>query len=253
MKRDQIGLQMYTLREQAATDLDATLASVAKMGYTGVEFAGFQGHSAEDVRRMLDEYGLKAFAAHIPVAEFEGDIEQVVSDLTTIGAGWGVVPWISPEDRTEEYLTQLGLKMNGFASRLKLDDLKFAYHNHDFEFAMTTSDGETLFKRLTELTEPELVWFELDVLWAAAGGYEPAGVIEGFSDRIRLLHIKDGAKDDLHKDLPVGEGVLDWGAILGAARKANVEYYIVEQDHPNPDDPEADVLTSLQNAEGMAE
>ena len=118
MKREQIGVQLYTVREMAAKDFDATLGAVAKMGYAGVEFAGFHGHSATDVRAMLDKYGLKAFSAHIPIQQFDGDIESVVSDLQTVGAQWGIVPYVSPEDRSPEFFTALGEKMNEYGSRL---------------------------------------------------------------------------------------------------------------------------------------
>ena len=253
MKRNQIGVQMYTLREMAAKDLDATLGAVATMGYTGVEFAGFQGHSARDVRKMLDKYGLKAFSAHIPADQFAGDIESVVSDLETIGAAWGVVPFVSPENRDETSMRDLGLNMNAWASRLKMAGLKFGYHNHDFEFTTVLPTGETLFDTLINITDPELVFFELDAFWASVGGYEPDQVIRSNADRIRLLHLKDADRDDPRKDVPVGEGVLDWGAILSAAREAGVEYYITEQDKPNPENPAGDVETALRNAEGMAQ
>lgn len=252
MKRDQIGVQMYTLREMAAKDLDATLGTVAKMGYTGVEFAGFQGHSAADVKAMLDKYGLQAFAAHIPVTQFEGDIESVVSDLTTIGAPWGIVPWVSPDERGEASMRDLGLKMNAWASRLKDAGIGFGYHNHDFEFTAKVDSGETLYQTLLNITDPNLVFFELDAFWASFGGYEPDELIKANADRIRLVHLKDASKDDPRKDVPFGDGVLDWGAILSAARSAGVEYYITEQDHPNPDDPAGDVQTALRNAESMA-
>jgi len=252
MKRDQIGVQMYTLREMAAKDLDGTLAAVAKMGYPGVEFAGFQGHSAAEVRAMLDTYGLKAFAAHIPAETFEGDIESVVSDLTTIGAPWGIVPWVAPDNRTEEYVRDLGLKMNGYASRLKDAGIKFGYHNHDFEFTTNVESGETLFQMLLNVTDPDLVFFELDAFWASVGGYEPDQVIRNNADRIRLVHLKDAARNAPRTDVPFGTGVLDWGAILSAAREAGVEYYITEQDNPNPENPAGDVETALENARGMA-
>lgn len=253
MKRDQIGVQMYTLREMAAKDLDATLAAVAKMGYGGVEFAGFQGHSAAEVRQMLDRYKLKAFSAHIPAAQFANDIESVVSDLQTIGAPWGIVPWVAPDNRDETSMRDLGQNMNAWASRLKDAGLKLGYHNHDFEFTTTLGTGETLFTTLLNITDPSLVFFELDAFWASVGGYEPDQVIRNHADRIRLLHLKDAAKDNPRKDVPVGTGVLDWGAILSAARQAGVEYYITEQDNPNPDDPQGDVATALRNAENMAD
>lgn len=252
MRRDQIGVQMYTLREMAAADLDAALGAVARMGYSGVEFAGFQGHSAAEVRGMLDRHNLKAFSAHIPAEQFATDIERVVSDLQTIGAPWGIVPWVSPDNRDEASMRELGEQMNAWASRLKDAGIRFAYHNHDFEFTITTDGGDTLFQMLLDMTDPSLVFFELDAFWASVGGYEPDQVIRNNADRIRLVHLKDASRDDPRQDVPVGEGVLDWGAILSAARQAGVEYYITEQDNPNPDDPQGDVATALRNAERMA-
>lgn len=252
MKRDQIGIQMYTLREIAATDLERALAAVAKMGYSGVEFAGFQGHSASEVRQMLDRYGLKAFSTHIPVDQFAGDIESIVSDLQTVGAAWGIVPSVRPNSRDETSMRDLGENMNAWASRLKDAGISFGYHNHDFEFTTTFGTGETLFDTLLNITDPALVFFELDAFWASVGGYEPDQVIRRHADRIHLVHLKDASKDDPRKDVPFGEGVLDWEAILSAARQAGVEYYITEQDNPNPEDPVGDVRIALQNAEQRA-
>lgn len=253
MKRDQIGVQLYTLREMAAKDLNATLREVATMGYAGVEFAGFHGHSAAEVRGMLDEYRLKAFSAHIPLAAFDGDIEQVVSDLQTIGAPWGVVPFVSPEDRSPAFFAELGDKMNSYGSRFQEAGLKLGYHNHDFEFTMTAEDGRTIFDTLVSITDPALVSFELDLFWAAVGGYEPDGVMRQHPDRIKLVHLKDGKELARDKDLPFGEGSLDWGAILSVAREIGVEYYITEQDNPNPENPLGDAETALRNAERRAE
>lgn len=253
MKRNQIGVQLYTLREMAARDFEATLAAVGKMGYAGVEFAGFHGHSAQDVRAMLDRHGLKAFSAHIGIDAFDGDIEQVVSDLQTVGAPWGVVPYVSPEDRSPDFFAELGEKMNGYGSRFREAGLKLGYHNHDFEFSMTTGDGTTIFENLLAITDPDLVSFELDLFWAAVGGYEPDQVMRAHGDRISLVHLKDGSELARGKDVPFGEGVMDWGAILSAARDIGVEYYITEQDNPNPDDPVGDVETALRNAERRAD
>jgi sugar phosphate isomerase/epimerase len=253
MKRNQIGIQLYTLREMAAKDFEATLARVAKIGYAGVEFAGFHGHSATDVRAMLDRYNLKAFSAHIGIDVFDNDIEQVVSDLQTVGAPWGVVPWVSPENRSPEFFTELGGKMNAYGSRLADAGLKLAYHNHDFEFSMTTDEGKTIFETLIEITDPALVSFELDLFWAAVGGYEPDAVMQQHADRIRLVHLKDGYELASGKDAPFGAGVMDWGAILSAAREIGVEYYITEQDNPNPENPIGDAETAYRNAERSAD
>lgn len=249
MKKSQIGIQLYTLREQTAKDFDGTLSKVAAAGYPGVEFAGFQGHSAKDIRGLLDSHGLKAFSAHIPVTEFEASIDQVIENLHTIGAEWGVIPWIGPDDRSVAAFEKLGEKFNRYGEKLQAANLKFGYHNHNFEFEETSDAGKTIFDTLLEITEPGTVSFELDPFWAEVGGYDAAEVIRTNADRIRLVHLKDASRDDLRKDVPFGEGVLDWGAILSASDRAGVEYYITEQDNPNPTDPVGDVVTAYRNAE----
>jgi sugar phosphate isomerase/epimerase len=147
----------------------------------------------------------------------------------------------------------LGEQMNGYARALKDAGLKFGYHNHNFEFEEKAASGKNLFDTLLDVTEPGLVYFELDAFWAAVGGYEPDEVIKANADRIRLVHLKDASRDNARQDVPFGEGVLDWGAVLSAARNAGVEYYITEQDNPNPANPAGDVQTALRNAERMAQ
>lgn len=252
MKRNQIGVQLYTLRDMAQKDLDETLKIVARLGFAGVEFAGFYGHSAQEVRGMLDHYGLKAFSAHIPAAAFEGDIETVVNDLQVVGAGWGIIPWVDPNDRNETAMRDLGARMNAWASRLADAGLKLAYHNHDFEFTTTLPTGETLFHTLMNNTDPETVFFEMDAGWVYAAGYDPAKELREHPDRIRLVHLKDADGVGPARDTVLGAGKVDWPAVIAAADGANVEAFIVEMDNPNPDDPVADVEASLHFAEGLA-
>lgn len=253
MNKDQIGIQLYTVREAAAADLDATLGKIAGQGYTAVEFAGFHDHTAAQVKGMLDKHGLRAASAHIPVPQFQNRLDGVVDDLATLGAEWGVIPWVAPNDRSEGTMRGYAEQFDSYAERLRSADIKFAYHNHDFEFASKTSDGKTLFDTLVSVTTPGLVFFELDAFWAAVGGFDPEQVIKDNADRIGLLHLKDGSiGPGSHKDAPFGEGDLKWEPILAAARDAGVTWYITEQDAPNPDDPFRDTETSLRNAETMA-
>jgi sugar phosphate isomerase/epimerase len=252
MRKDQIGIQLYTLRTMAAQDFDATLAAVAKAGYPGVEFAGFQGHTAAEVRGLLDKHGLKAFSAHIPVEQFRTNLDGVIADLQTVGATWGIVPWVAPENRTPEAFRKLGEEFNAFGAALQAAGLKFAYHNHNFEFEQTTDSGKTIWEELIAGTDPGAVSFELDAFWAEVGGYDAAEVIRATPDRIRLVHLKDASREDAKKDVPFGTGVLDWGAILSAARDAGVEYYITEQDNPSEIDPVGDVTTAFHNADAAA-
>lgn len=253
MKKNQIGIQLYTVREAAAKDFDGTLGKIAEQGYTAVEFAGFHGLSATQVKDLLNKHGLRAASAHIPLTDFQNRLDGVVEDLVTLGAGWGVVPWVAPADRSEGTMRGYAEQFDSYAERLSSAGIKFAYHNHDFEFSDTTADGKTLFDTLVSVTTPGLVNFELDALWAAVGGFDPAQVIKDNADRIALLHLKDGSTGQgSHKDAPFGQGDLKWEPILQAARDAGVSWYITEQDAPSPENPFLDTETSLRNAERMA-
>jgi sugar phosphate isomerase/epimerase len=254
MRNDQISIQLYTIREITANDWDAALGSVAEAGYTAVEFAGFHGKSAPEIRDLLDKHELRASSAHVPLADFQTRLDRVVDDLQTIGAEWGIVPWVAPEDRSGEALKGMAAQFDGFASQLREAGLKFGYHNHDFEFTTTSDDGRTVFDQMIEVTTPGLVHFEIDAYWVAVGGFDPATVISDNADRVALVHLKDGFTNDLHqgKDVAFGEGNLDWDGILAASRAAGVEWYVTEQDTPNPDDPIGDITTALQNATKMA-
>jgi len=255
MRKDQIGIQLYTIREAAAADLDAALGRVAEIGYTAVEFAGFQGLTASTVKGLLDKHGLKAAAAHVPLTQFQDGLDGVIDDLTTIEAEWGIVPWVSPGDRSEEAMVKIASEFDAYAERLQTVGIKFAYHNHDFEFSETTADGRTVFETMVSVTKPGLVYFELDAFWAAVGGFDPTQVIADNAERIGLVHLKDAPEGGVErgKDVPFGEGVLDWTGILAAARSAGVSWYITEQDNPNPDDPFGDVAKALKNAEALAQ
>ena len=254
MRKEQISIQLYTIRDLTAKDWDSALAQVAAAGYRAVEFAGFHGKSAADLRALLDKHGLRASSAHVPITDFRSRLDGIVDDLTTIGAAWGIVPWIAPDDRSAESLKAIALEFDGFADRLKEAGIGFGYHNHQFEFTTTTADGTSVFDQMIAVTTPGLVSFELDAFWSAVGGSDPAQVIRDNPDRIGLVHLKDGRTGELDsgKDLPFGEGNLDWDGILSAAREAGVEWYVTEQDNPNPADPIGDITTAYRNAVKVA-
>jgi sugar phosphate isomerase/epimerase len=229
---DNIAIQLYTVRELAAEDFAGTLQKIAGIGYKAVELAGFYGNTAGEIRAIADAAGLKIASAHIPVTEFEADLGKVSSDLQTLGAEWGVVPWISPDNRTESALRAYGEQFNVYADTLSVAGIKFGYHNHDFEFTVKTEAGASLFDMLIDVTDPAKVYFELDAYWASVAGLDPAVVLAQHKDRIKLVHLKDGFRNNLVAggDVPFGEGDLDFTTFFSAAAEAGVEYYITEQD-----------------------
>lgn len=278
MKPEQLSVQMYTLRSISETDFDAALKAVADIGYRNVELAGLQGLSADEFRDLLAKYDLKAPSAHVPYGDFEEDAQKVAEDYKTIGAEWVIVPappldrllasgefgWADLGNLSAHQLSTLsgeelaakftlsGENIKEFTDNLSewarvISDagMQFGYHNHHFEYLFRTEDGQSMYDYMLENSP---IIFEIDAFWAEVGGRNAAEVISANPDRAQLVHLKDAADRLPGKDVAFGEGILDWDAIISAADEARCDYYVVELDNPNPEDPVADVRTSYENA-----
>jgi sugar phosphate isomerase/epimerase len=230
MRTDQIALQLYTLRRLAADDLPGTLAAVAAAGYRAVEVAGLPETTPVALARLLDDAGLSAIAAHVSIEELRRDWEAVADRLAIIGCPRLVVPWLPEEDRrTADGVRGFAAELADFAERVGGRGIRLGYHNHSFEFAPL--EDTTVWDVLRAELPPE-VELEIDVYWAAVGGRDPVAEIDANADRVRLLHMKDRAPGTEPRDLPAGEGNLDFPAIIEVGRAAGVDWYIVEQDEP---------------------
>lgn len=248
MRANQIALQLYTVRDETSRDMVGTLQKLAAMGYRAFEFAGFGNSDVREVRAALDDLGARATSAHIALDRFENSLSDVVVEMHTLGVDYAVVPWMPQERRMDaEGIRRLAGEFNSWAEKLRGEDLGFAYHNHDFEFA--SLDGTNIFNILVATTDPGLVKLELDVYWVRFAGRESLEIIESNTGRIPLLHIKDMAPD---RDMAVvGEGITAWKEILGAGAKAGTEWYVIEHDHPK--DALNDVERALRYLESQAE
>jgi sugar phosphate isomerase/epimerase len=230
MTEDQIAVQLYTLREHTATDMLGTLRRLAEIGYRAVELAGYGSASPQEIRRTLDEQQMRAVSAHVGVQLWERE-EAVLDALQTLGCRYAVVPSIPQDQRGSIAQAQmLCERFNRWGERCRDAGIRFAYHNHAFEFAAL--DDTTIWDTVIANTDPTLVGIELDVYWAQHAGQGPAELIGRLAGRLPLVHVKDMANSPERSDVPVGSGVLDWGAILDAAARAGAEWYVVEQDHP---------------------
>ena len=215
MRRDQIALQLYTVREQTTKDMLGTLRSLADMGYGAVEFAGYGGVPAGDLRAALDELGLTAAGAHVPLEDWGPDPGRVIADLNTLGCRHATVPIMAPQHREDDpAVARFAAELNRLGEACEPEGIRFSYHNHDFEFAR--SGDATLWEVLTRETDPRLVGLELDLYWARYAGVDPEGLLESVADRVSLLHLKDMAPDEERSDAPVGEGTMPWDRLLAA-------------------------------------
>ncbi|GGK26337.1 sugar phosphate isomerase [Deinococcus malanensis] len=230
MSHERIALQLYTLRDEVAADMVGVLQHVAGIGYRGVEFAGFGGVPAREVRLVLDSEGLSAVACHVSAAAMREDFEQAAAGVLEVGAPYIVCPWIEPglvHDAAgwSAFTRELEQWARACAER----GLKFAYHNHVFEFE-AQHGGQYAFDTLFQDAPGVLV--ELDAAWAHAGGVSPVGYLRRYAQRTPLLHVKDVAlRDGKWVTEELGEGEVDLTGMLAAARETGVEWFIAEQDH----------------------
>ncbi len=223
-----LGLQLYTVRDHAARDLEAVLERAARIGFAGVEPAGLHGFAARRFRERCAGLGLAIPAGH---AELPTDPELargVLGEIAELGASALVIPSLPPatfecRDAIRDAAEQLAAARelaHGFG-------LALGYHNHDWEFR--ARHGSDTAHALLFAALPLDVFAEVDVYWARVGGCDPAAELRRLGARARLLHLKDGpALDDEAPMTAVGEGALDVPAILAASR---AEWHIVEIDH----------------------
>jgi len=250
MRKDQISLQLYTVREHTANDMPGTLRRLAEIGYNAVEPAGFGGLAPQELRRVMDDLGLRASGAHVPLDAWESDPASVIADMHAIGSAHVVVPIAPPERRGDaDEISRLAEAFNRWGELCRAESITFSYHNHDFEFAPL---GETtMWDVLVRETDPDLVHLELDLYWIEYGGSDPETVLRDVGDRVSLVHLKDMSPDDTRSDLPIGEGVMPWRDLLKTADERGVEWFIAEQD--NPRDAMEDSRTSLRTLEELAD
>jgi sugar phosphate isomerase/epimerase len=223
-----IALQLYSIREDAAKDLPGVLEAVAKMGYAGVEFAGYYGHGAADIRKMLDDNGLKVAGTHIGLDTLLGDqLESTVEFNRTIGNEYLIVPGLSRErTASRDAWRETADMFNGVADRLKPHGMVTGYHNHTIEFAAL--DGELPWDTFFGNTKPEVV-MQFDTGNAMHGGADAPPFLERYPGRAKTVHLKEFSPTN-DKAL-IGEGDIPWDRIFELCETTGgTEWYIVEQE-----------------------
>lgn len=236
-----IGVQLYTVRRLLSADWEGTLAALGAIGYREMEFAGTFGQSPDAIRRVLDRHHLTAPAGHADKADLLGASSAALDSAAALGHRWLIVAWIAAaERRTLDDWRRVADQLNRAAERCRSAGLRFAYHNHDFEFA--SLEGKRPYDLLLEATDPALVELELDLYWVRHAGHDPVTYLRHTQGRVRLVHVKDSAGPPEHRMVDVGSGTTPWKTVLGVAKEVGVRHYFVE--HDQPADPLASCRTS---------
>ncbi len=269
-----IGLQLYTLGKEMGTDPFGTLKHIAAIGYQTVELSPIANVPLPDLKKGLDEVGLKNPAGHYLLPDLMTKLEQNIDAARQFGQEYMVVtvPWVADPSRFKGdpadgqmafFLAVLqGLTLddwkwnaeqfNKIGEKVKKAGLQLGYHNHNFEFKQYGST--TGYDEFIRLTDPDLVKLELDCGWMTVAGHDPVAYLTRYPDRYRLLHMKDFRKGfkptttlmEQGPGAPVptelGRGAIDYRNVLAAPRKGQIRGLFVEQEPPFTDMPALDAI-----------
>jgi sugar phosphate isomerase/epimerase len=242
-----LGIQLWTVKDEAAKDLEGTLKQVYAAGFREIEFAGFYNKTAAEIGALVKGIGFTPVSTHHGAADIAKKGDQILADAKTLGLKYIVCssPGVSPEREKlswEERMKTVNLDdwkwnadlFNKFGKQVSDAGMKFGYHNHTPEFKMY--EGKTAFEHLFGMTDPKHVHIELDVGWVVVAQQDPIALLNKYKDRVIALHVKDVTKrESPDKDPPsvaLGEGIIDWKKVIGTAKANGTRTFFYEQEAP---------------------
>ncbi|MFB9990935.1 sugar phosphate isomerase/epimerase family protein [Deinococcus oregonensis] len=236
-----VGLQLWTVRDHVAQDMHGTLERVAQLGLQGVEFAGYAGHSPQELRGWLDAFGLRAASVHISSQRLFEHLDEELVSAHTLGITILTCPWAQFE-QDEDWL-RFADRLQDTAIRAKGAGIRIAYHNHAHELSGLVN-GQPVLDALLDRAPDVLA--EIDVAWVEAGGQHAGTYLSRYAGRVPLVHLKDYRREDSGgvQTVELGQGQTDLGAVLGQVERAGAEWLILEQDDC-PGEPFDSVAQSL--------
>ncbi|MHC4915740.1 MAG: sugar phosphate isomerase/epimerase family protein [Planctomycetota bacterium] len=250
-----VAAQLFTIREFTKTPADLAKAyeKVAEIGYKAVQPSGHGPIEAEELKKVLDDNGLDCCSTHDKFQRFTEELEALIEDHKLWGCRYPAIGSLPGDMRTTEGFVKFAKLFDGIGERLAAEGMLFLYHNHDFEFAKY--GGKLGMDLIMENSRPEHVAMEIDTHWVQAGGGDPAAWITKCAERgpTPVIHFKDytmSTEGRERKFAEIGEGNLNWPAVLEACRAAKVEYVLVEQDRCDGD-PFDSLKKSYDNLKAM--
>lgn len=240
------GVQLYTVRDAMANDSPGTLAALAEIGYREVELAGTYGMTPSEFRGRLDDAGLRAVSGHVQYEEVRRDWARTLDAAAELGHELVVLPWLPETVRSADGYRAAAEDFNRAGEAARQMGMRFGYHNHHFEFEPI--EGEMPMALLLDGADPELVDWQMDIYWIVDGGADPMEWLGFYPGRVTSVHLKDRTTSGEMVD--VGDGVIDFAAIVSTASTQGLRYGFVE--HDTPGDSIASVRRSFEYWRGVA-
>ena len=241
MKAQEIGLQLYSLRNQFKTDVPGTLAKIKSWGITEIEGGGTYGLPMDDYKKMLANNNLKMVSVGADFNILATNPQAAVDEAKAFGATYIMCAWV-PHNGTDFSVADIQKAITVFNTAGKLihdNGLTFCYHPHGYEFR--PYENGTLFDYLVKNTNPEYVNFEMDVFWVKHPGQDPVALLQKYPKRFLMLHLKDrqpgtagnqnGTADD-NTNVVLGKGDVNIAAVMKEAKKIGIKHYFIEDESP---------------------
>ncbi len=249
-----IGVQLYTVRSIIEKNTLETLQAIEQAGYREVEATW---GNLDKIWPSLLQTKLKPVSLHLDTAMFTRDQAKLPGAMETAakkGFKYVVCPYVAPADRGgADVMKKLAATLNSAGEQAKKAGMTLCYHNHAFEFAM--DGGKSLLDHLLDNCDAKLLQLEMDVMWVTVAGADPVALIKKLKGRAPLLHLKDVLKSEpnrLNEGIArtsfaeVGNGRIDFAAVLASASANGAKHYFVEQDQ-TPGAPVDSLKISMAN------
>lgn len=226
-----VGIQLYTMRVQMLQDPVRTLERIAQIGYKEIEWWGEFGRTPAQLRSLLDSNGMSSPSWHVaPEALSPEKLGATLDTAAIMGHKHLIIAWLPAGQRSQDSMKRIADLLNAAGERGASMGVRTGYHNHDFEFE--GDDESTLWDVIVGHTDSRYVDLELDCYWAFKAGHDPIGLLRTLKDRITHLHLKDSMAGPAFTQVDLGEGVIDWRALLPVATAGRVRHVFVEHDGP---------------------
>ena len=267
-----IALQLYSIRDEVEKDMDKALGEVKAMGYDYVEFAGFYGKSAEEVKALLDKHGLEGVSVHQPAHVFEEEGQKAVDYLKEIGLKFAAIPYY-PLAELQDNFDQVVASFTKVGELLKENGIQLLYHNHDFEFHKI--GDEYILDKLFASVPSGLLNPQIDTCWVRYAGLDPVEYVRKYKGRVDVLHLKDyictnpngepvyeligqeatpkaaSREESGFAFRSLGDGVQDMPALVAVAKEVGAGILVVEQDESLDRPPMESAKRSLDCLKGI--
>jgi sugar phosphate isomerase/epimerase len=251
-----IAAQLYTLRDftQTPADIATTMKKVREIGYEAVQLSALGPIDPKELKAICDGEGLTVCATHISYEKMRDETQAVIDEHRLLGCEYPAIGGMPGEYRSAEGFHRFAKDASEVARKLRAGGMTFGYHNHSFElekFPSHVGAPRCGLDILRTESDPEVFTLEIDTYWIQHGGGSPVAWIEKCRGRIPLVHFKDmGIVDGQQVMAEIGEGNLDWPAIIETCKQSGTKWYIVEQDVCRRD-PFESLKISLENLKAM--